>query len=98
MRSRYSAYALGRSRYIIATTDPDGPLWEDDHEAWTTRIKEFSRGCEFLGVDIRESSSEGDDGTVRFTAKMRRKREDVSFDEHSVFVRRDGRWLYHGLV
>ena len=98
MRSRYTAYALGRPNYIIATTDPDGPRWEDDQDAWTASIKEFSRGCEFLGVDIHESSSDGDDGTVRFTAKLRRRREDASFDEQSIFVRRDGRWLYHGMA
>ena len=32
MRSRYAAYALGMTRYIMETTDPDGPLHEADRD------------------------------------------------------------------
>lgn len=96
MQSRYTAYALGNASYIIATTDPDGPMWETDHDAWRASIADFSRGCDFLGVHVLDESADGDDGTVHFHALLSRRREDVSFQEHSIFARRGGRWLYWG--
>ena len=98
MRSRYTAYALGEADYIIATTDPEGPMWETDHDAWRASIAEFSRGCDFLGVEVLDASIDGDTGTVLFDARLTRRREDVSFEEHSTFVRREGRWLYQGRI
>lgn len=94
MRSRYAAYAFGDTDYIIRTTDPDGAAWEDDEDAWRTSIREFSRGHDFRGVTIHQTSVEDDAGTVRFTAKLQRSRADASFTELSRFVRRDGRWYY----
>ena len=98
MRSRYTAYALGNDDYIIATTDPHGSMWEDDESAWRASIRDFSRGCDFRGVDVIEETIDGDEATVRFHARLHRGDEDVSFEELSVFVRRDGRWLYHAPV
>lgn len=95
MRSRYAAYALGDAGYIIETTDPDGPCFESDRDAWEQSVLEFSRTCDFEGVAVHSTSVEPETGRVHFTARLRRKREDVSFEEHSVFVLRDGRWLYH---
>lgn len=94
MRSRYTAYALGRADYVMATTDPEGPHWEADADAWRRSILEFGRSFDFDGVTIHAAEQDGDHGTVHFTAHLRKKREDHSFDEDSTFVRRDGRWLY----
>lgn len=99
MRSRYAAYALGNSDYIIETTDPGSPLWNDDRQLWASEISEFSRSCEFLGVDVSEETTDGDHAFVTFRARLTRGKRDASFGERSQFVRRDGRWLYHdGIV
>jgi len=94
MRSRYAAYAFGDADYIISTTDPDGPVWESDDAAWRESVLEFSKSHDFLGVDVLSEDVEDDRGTVRFHARLRRGRENASFEETSEFVRRDGQWLY----
>lgn len=95
MRSRYAAYALGDANYIIATTDPAGPMWEPDETTWRANIADFT-SCTFRGVDILEHDTDGDRGSVRFRARLERDGEDLTFEEHSDFVRTGGRWLYHG--
>jgi SEC-C motif-containing protein len=98
MRSRYAAYAAGLVDYILATTDPAGPMWQADEAAWRAQIADFSRRCTFLGVDITEASSSGDDGQVTFHAKLRAGDDDVSFTETSRFRRVGERWFYVGAV
>jgi SEC-C motif domain protein len=95
MRSRYAAYALGLVDYVIDTTDPDGPRWEPDAAAWRASTEAFCRGTRFEGLRILGAGDDGDRGWVHFRAILSRGRQDVSFEERSTFVRRDGRWLYH---
>lgn len=94
MRSRYAAYAKGEVDYIVETTDPQGAAWSEDEQKWRAEIRQFGRDADFLGVDILDSSLEGDRGEVEFYAKLRAGGEDASFTERSQFVRREGRWLY----
>jgi SEC-C motif-containing protein len=99
MRSRYAAYAAGDVDYIIATTDPQGPQFEHDRAAWARSIAAFCEATRFEQLEIRASSPVVDEhGEVEFFARLSRGGEDVSFVERSVFVRRDGRWLYVGPV
>lgn len=94
MRSRFSAYATGLVDYIIDTTDPDGPQWVQDRAAWAVQISAFSTATRFAGLRIEHA----DEDTVRFHATLEQGGKDASFSEHSQFVHRDGRWLYHGAV
>lgn len=95
MRSRYSAYVVGAVDYIIATTDPEGPLARDDRETWAEEVRAFSARTRFMKLEVREVSQiDEDHGEVEFFAKLARDGEDVSFTERSSFVRREGRWLY----
>lgn len=99
MRSRYAAYAVGDVDYILATTDPEGPQFEPDRAAWARSIADFSRTTRFEQLEIRAVSQVIDErGEVEFFARLSRGGEDVSFVERSVFVRREGRWLYVGPV
>lgn len=96
MRSRYTAYTLGRVEHVIDTTHPGGPMWEADREDWASRIRMFSANHTFEGLDVVAASRETPDrGRVLFRAHITRGGDDVSFAENSLFVRRDGRWLYH---
>jgi SEC-C motif-containing protein len=90
MRSRYSAYALSKSAYIISTTHPDHP---DSRLPLGTRkkqIKEFSRKTQFKGLEILETHG----STVTFKAILAQQGHDDSFIEKSDFAQVDGRWLY----
>lgn len=96
MRSRWSAYSVGASDYIIATTDPHGPLYRADTARWREEIAAFSATTRFEKLVIRELGPVREHrGIVEFFAQLSRDGRDVSFTERSRFVERDGRWLYH---
>lgn len=90
MRSRYSAYALNKPDYVMETTHPDSPHWQDDRAAWRADLQAFSTSVTFVGLNIL--SAEGD--TVKFHAILMQDGRDVSFTEHSIFRQHNGRWLY----
>ena len=95
MRSRYSAYALGEVDYLIATTHREGPQFRADTRAWADDLREFCQTTRFEALEVRTSGEQGERGEVRFLARLSQAGRDVSFVEHSVFVREAGRWLYH---
>jgi len=96
MRSRYCAYAMGLVDYILQTTDPAGPAFEHDTEAWRDQVQRFCAQTTFGGLTIQEQHETGDRGSVTFDATLSQQRQDVSFSERSQFTKVDGRWLYHG--
>lgn len=84
MRSRYSAFTRNDADYIKATWHPDkrpASLTLDDGDQW-------------LGLEILDSGEDGDRGWVRFRATCRDRGGFALIEEHSRFVREDGRWLY----
>jgi SEC-C motif-containing protein len=95
MRSRYAAYAKGLVDYIIDTTDPEGPRWREEREAWRSEIEVFCVHTRFDGLAILDAPPPaGDHGTVTFRATLSRNGQDVSFAEKSTFRRFDRRWYY----
>ncbi|MEO1482355.1 MAG: YchJ family metal-binding protein [Myxococcota bacterium] len=94
MRSRYSAYALGLSDYIIGTTLPGGDSWHEDESGWKRGLRAFAREFFFAGVEILESQLGETRATVTFRAVLRKGAADRSFTERSEFVLVDGRWVY----
>jgi SEC-C motif-containing protein len=90
MRSRYSAYAAGQSRYILRTTHPDNPDYTDDTAAWQTSIDAWCASTEFRRLEILDSKEEEREAYVTFRAVF----GDGEMTERSRFVREDGVWLY----
>lgn len=89
MRSRYTAYVLGREDYLLATwhprTRPERLGTEDD------------AGLRWLGLDIRRVEAGGPDdreGSVEFVARCKRGGRAQRIHERSRFLREGGRWLY----
>ena len=85
MRSRYSAYALGRYDYL--------------RETWhaSTRPVSFEAPTpprKWLGLSIRSHRTEGDRATVEFVARYRIDGRGQRLHEVSRFVCEDGRWYY----
>jgi len=85
MRSRYSAFALARRDYLLAswhpTTRPDD-LSLDDNPRWS-------------GLAILRSETTGDDsGTVEFMARYRIGGKAHRLHEVSRFRCEDGHWYY----
>ncbi len=90
MKSRYSAYTAGESRYIIATTHPDNPDYKEEQKAWREEIDLFCRHTVFLGLEILASMEAEREATVTFIAKL----STGELREKSRFLKEEGRWLY----
>jgi SEC-C motif-containing protein len=87
MRSRYTAYSLGRSDYLSSTWHPltrRNNLRLDDQVKW-------------LGLEIVRTQNGGPDdreGRVEFIARYKIGGRAHRLHEISRFLRRDGRWFY----
>jgi SEC-C motif-containing protein len=84
MRSRYCAYVIGLSSYLLATWHPSSS--PGDLDLWPVK---------WLGLDVRHCETDSDAGLVEFIARFR----DTSgraqrLHEVSRFVRMNGRWYY----
>lgn len=88
MRSRYSAYALGDTAYLLAT-------WHA-----STRPAEITLepGLKWLGLEVRRHGPDGDRATVEFVARCKLGGRAQRLHETSRFVREDAgdgpRWFY----
>jgi SEC-C motif-containing protein len=87
MRSRYSAFALGDSAYLLGTWHP------------TTRPEsvDLDPGVRWTGLDVLTLSGGSlfeAAGTVEFRAHHERGGRRGVQHEESRFVRDDGRWRY----
>jgi SEC-C motif-containing protein len=83
MRSRYAAYALGLSHYLLATWHPSTAPGELE----LAPVK-------WLGLEVRQTHIAGDAGVVEFVARYREAGRAWRLHETSRFVRQLGRWYY----
>lgn len=95
MRSRYAAYALGKTDYIIRTTHPKNPNYKIDVVGWAKDIIRSYGSTQFQKLEIVEFIDGVDVAYVTFIAHLWRNGLDASFCEKSRFEKVDGRWLYH---
>ena len=95
MRSRYSAYAAGLVHYLVQTTDPEGPHWQNDTEEWIEALIQHCRTTHFHALTIIDSATNGTDGFVHFEAELSVNQMPEGFGEKSRFTCKNGRWLYH---
>ncbi len=84
MRSRYTAFVLGRADYLQAT--------------WHARTRPANLQLEpatWLGLSVRDHALTGPDtAEVEFVARFRVGGRAVRQHERSRFVREQGRWVY----
>ncbi|OMH36280.1 YchJ family protein [Motiliproteus sp. MSK22-1] len=92
MRSRYTAFALGMSDYIVDTTHPD---YRKDLN--TEILDQQNSDTTWLQLTILtvESGSEQDDyGRVSFVAEFSADGQKAQLHENSRFSRINGLWYY----
>jgi SEC-C motif-containing protein len=87
MRSRYTAYTLGREDYLLATwhisTRPPALGLADDAPA------------KWLGLEVKRcEQQDADRATVEFVARYKTGGWAHRLHETSRFARADGRWFY----
>lgn len=101
MRSRYSAYALNKTEYIMQTTHPESKHYQQNRDEWRKELEGFSLDTFFAGLEILNVEGE----TVTFRAELYSmlstyadddQEADLSFTEKSRFRQHEGRWLYVG--
>ena len=90
MKSRYVAYAVGDSSYIVKTTHPNNLDYTSNLKEWKQSIEEFSKATEFLGLEVLEFVDGKEESFVTFKAKL----SSGDMVEKSRFLKVDGRWLY----
>jgi len=94
MKSRYSAFVVNDTNYIIKTTHKENSDYTSDINSWKQSISNFSNNSEFRKLEIIEFI---DDKVsyVTFKATIFQNNIDCSFMEKSRFVKENGVWLYH---
>lgn len=86
MRSRYSAFVLDLSDYLLAT-------WHTSTRP--ARLDANDAGLKWLGLEVRRHTLvDADHATVEFIARSKLAGRAQRLHELSRFVREDGRWLY----
>lgn len=86
MRSRYSAFVLGRVDYLLAT-------W---HASQRPAELTLEPGVKWLGLEVREHRPlDASHAEVEFVARQRDSSGRAArLHERSRFVKEDGRWYY----
>lgn len=85
MRSRYSAFVLKLNGYLLTSWHPEtrpADLALDDVPKWAS-------------LQILSSEDSGTHGKVHFRAVYRTDSGWGYLEEHSDFIRENGRWYYH---
>ena len=90
MKSRYSAYALGKSDYIIRTTHPDNADFSEDTKTWKRSIDLFCQETDFQKLEIFEWIDGEEEAFVTFKASL----SSGVLMEKSRFLKVSGQWLY----
>ena len=86
MKSRYSAYAMNKTKYIIKTTHKNNFEW--DNLNWENEVKLFCQS-EFKQLEILEFIDGKNEAFVEFKAYI----DDIIIQEKSRFLK-DRIWLY----
>ena len=94
MKSRYCAYAIEKSEYIILTTHQNNRDFNTDTKVWNNDILDFSKNTKFEKLEILEFIDGQTESFVTFKANITQNKQDVSFVEKSRFVKENGKWQY----
>ena len=95
MRSRYCAFSLKISQYIIKTTHQENQDYKEDRILWKDEILEFSNSTIFEKLEILDFIDGKSESFVTFKATIKCDNNDNSFIEKSKFLKVDNIWLYH---
>ena len=86
MRSRYSAFVLGLTEYLLET-------WHASTRP--ARLDAGEPGLKWLGLEVRRHALiDTDHAAVEFVARSKLAGRAQRLHEISRFVREDGRWFY----
>ncbi|EDM83982.1 YchJ family protein [Limnobacter sp. MED105] len=88
MRSRYSAYALGLSDYVLLT-------WHASTRPKQLDLSDELAQGKWLGLSVKGHWPQGDKAEVEFVARYKPSHGPASrLHERSRFVQENGQWFY----
>lgn len=93
MRSRYTAFTLAESGYILDTIHPDK---REGHDEKT--IMKWAKNSDWLGMDIIDTQDGGPDdqeGKVEFIARYKQKSGRLNHHERAVFKKKEDKWYFY---
>ncbi|MEY4504061.1 MAG: hypothetical protein RL154_354 [Pseudomonadota bacterium] len=90
MKSRYCAYAINKARYIIKTTHPKSPYFEQDLKVWEEELNSYCANTEFIKLEILDFTDGENEAFVTFKASFS---GGVQI-EKSRFLKENGIWFY----
>jgi SEC-C motif-containing protein len=93
MRSRWTAFALGKGEYLYDTLSSDHADRQVPRAAAARELSRAKDRQRFMKLTIVELPSPSE---VTFHARIFEKGRDISFTERSQFVRENGAWRYSG--
>ncbi len=94
MKSRYSAYAIGNSKYIMDTTHMLNTEYSEDKKTWEENIQNFIKDSNFKALEILEFEDSTPESYVTFKAYIDINGVDSTFTEKSKFIKENGKWFY----
>ena len=94
MKSRFSAFAVCNSEYIISTTHENNSDFTQDLKSWNNDILNFSQNTRFEKLQILEFIDDEIESFVTFEATLFQDKNDISFIEKSRFLKVEGIWKY----
>jgi SEC-C motif-containing protein len=95
MKSRYVAYIISNSDYIIKTTHINNPDYTNETQNWSKDILEFCKYSNFEKLDIINFIDGDKISYVEFRVSLIIDNNDQSFTEKSKFVKVNNMWQYH---
>ena len=92
MRSRFTAYALGKAEYLAATTAA-----REREKLDVDELRRYCRAVRCISMQVLGTRGGGpwdESGEVEFHAKLLIDGKRMLHWERSRFIREDGRWAY----
>lgn len=96
MKSRYSAFVLGKGDYLGETLSARQKVDFDAEE-----FEKNAGETKWLGLEIRKTEAGGEKdetGIVEFVAKYREQRQQVIHHERAMFIRENGNWVFDDCI
>jgi SEC-C motif-containing protein len=94
MKSRFSAFSVCNSEYIIFSTHQNNPDFTQDLKSWNNDILNFSKNTRFEKLEILEFIDGEVESFVTFKATLFQDKNDISFIEKSRFLKTEEIWKY----
>jgi len=94
MKSRFSAFAVLNTDYIIFTTHENNSDYTSNLKSWNQEIMNFSKNTKFEKLEILDFIDGEVESFVTFRATLFQDNTDISFIEKSRFLKVEEKWLY----